>query len=86
LESVPRLTQLLLQQALLEHWMGKVQLPLVFLVAQVRVPVSQYLPALLQIWLAEPEPHEPLPLHAEAFSVVRSPEHEGVPQLCPAVG
>jgi hypothetical protein len=73
---VPRLTQVLLQQWLLEHWMAKVQLPLSFLVAQLVVLLSQYLPAELQVWLAEP--HEPLPLHAEAFRVVRSLEHEGV--------
>jgi hypothetical protein len=82
---VPRLTQLLLQQELLEHWIGRVQLPLVFLFAQLVVPVSQYLPAVLQLWLAEP--HEPFPLQADAFSAVRSLEHEAaVPQFCPEGG
>jgi hypothetical protein len=49
LVSVPRLTQLPLQQLPVEHWIGNVQLPLVFLVAQLVVVLSQYLPAVLQL-------------------------------------
>ena len=81
---VPRLTQLLPLQQLLEHWMGKVQLPLLFLVAQLVVVLSQYFPRESQFWGAEPQ--EPLPLHTDALRMVIGELHDVVPQLCPEAG
>jgi hypothetical protein len=64
--------------------MDKVQLPLPF-AAQLVVPLSQYWPLVLQLWLFATQP--PLPLHCEAFRVVISEEQAfAAPQLCPTGG
>ena len=64
--------------------MGKVQLPLLFFVAQLVVVLSQYFPRESQFCGAELQ--EPLPLQADALSMVIGALHEVVPQLCPEAG